>query len=211
MGVKYVCNGASCTCDQGSAPSTVDVNSQNTIFIQEKLMATENDITFKNPFGTCKLKNNNPCNPLIIAKWETPSNNVYGGNKKALLETSQLKCNVGTGGKINITNSLQTGSKIVIFDNYSPPVVTPLKKEIVSVNWKNNDLENEINSTNIGDKVSLVVKTKNYNEGETVVIVIDEANGKNIKSNTKLVKFSGEVNVDGFAVLKEEISIENEN
>ncbi|GAA3773635.1 DUF4280 domain-containing protein [Flavobacterium ginsengiterrae] len=209
MGVKYVCNGASCMCDQGSAPSTLDVKSQNTIFIQEKLMATENDITFKNPFGTCRKKNNDPCSPLIMTKWENPSDKMFGENKKALLENSKLTCNVG--GKINITNSLQTGPKIVIFDNYSPPVVTPLKKEIVSVNWKNNDLENEIDSANIGDKVSLIVETKNYNEGETVIIVIDEANGKNIRPNTKVVKFSGEVNADGFAVLKEEISIENEN
>jgi len=211
MGVKYVCNGASCMCDQGSAPSSLDVKSQNTIFIQEKLMATENDITFKNPFGTCKLNNNYPCSPVIITKWEKPSNNVYEGNKKALLETSELKCNFSTGGKIKITDSLQAGSKIVIFDNYSPTVVTPLTKEIISVNWKNNDLENEIDSANIRDKVSLIVETKNYNEGETIVIVIDEANGKNIKSNTKLVKFSGEVNADGFAILKKEISIENEN
>jgi hypothetical protein len=172
-------------------------------------MATEDDITFKNPFGSCKLKNNYPCIPDIKTKWENPSSNVLGKNKKTLLETSKLTC--ATGGKINITNSLQTGSKIIIFDHYSPPVATLLKKEIVSVNWKNNDLENEIDSANIGDKVSLVVETKNYNEGETVVIVIDEANGKNIKSNTKLVKFSGEVNADGFAALKEEISIENEN
>ncbi|MET3028553.1 DUF4280 domain-containing protein [Flavobacterium sp. UW10123] len=209
MGLKYVCNGASCMCDQGSAPSTLDVSSQNTIVIQEKLMATEDDITFNNPFGNCKIKNNYPCIPDIKTKWDDLSSTVLGKNKKVLLENSELTCAVG--GKIKITDSLQTGSKIVIFDNYSPPVVTPLKKEILSVNWKNNDLENEIDSANIGDKVSLVVETKNYNEGETVVIVIDEANGKNIKSNTKLVKFSGEVNADGFAILKEEISIENEN
>lgn len=209
MAVKYVCNGALCMCDQGNAPSTLDVKSQNTIFIQEKLMATENDITFKNPFGTCKLKNNDPCSPLIITKWEDPSNNVFEGNKKAILETSQLKCNVLTGGKIKITDSLQAGSKVVTFDNYSPPIVTPLNKEIISVNWKNNDLENEIDSANIGDKVSLVVETKNYKEGETVVIVIDEVNGKDIKANKKILKFCGEVNADGFAILREEITIEN--
>jgi hypothetical protein len=209
MGIKYVCNGASCLCDQGSGPSTLDVSSQSTIVIQEKLMATEDDITFNNPFGTCKLKNNNPCIPDIKTKWENPSSNVLGKNKKVLLENSKLTCAVG--GKISITDCLQTGSKIVIFDNYSPPVVTPLIKEIISVNWKNNDLKNEIDSANIGDKVSLVVETKNYNEGETVVILIDEANGKNIKPNTKHIKFSGEVNNHGFAVLKEEILIENEN
>lgn len=207
MAVKYVCNGALCMCDQGNAPSTLDVKSQNTIFIQEKLMATENDVSFKNPFGTCKLKNNDLCSPIITTKWENPSNNVYEGNKKAILENSQLKCNVG--GNIMIKDSLQTGSKIVTFDNYSPPVVTPLPKQIVSVNWKNNDLENDIDTAYIGDKVSLVVETKNYKEGETVVIVIDEVNGKDIKANKKIVKFSGEVNADGFAILKEEITIEN--
>lgn len=208
MATKYVCNGALCACDQGTAPGKLDVSSQNTIFVQEKLMATEDDITFKSSFfGNCKLKKNDPCAPLIKTKWENPAANVYIGNKKASLESSELICTVG--GKIKITDSLQTGSKIVIFDDYSPPVITPLKKEIVSVNWKNNDLKNEIDLAYIGEKVSLVVETKNYKEGETVVIVIDEVSGKNIKANNKLVKFSGEVNADGFAILKEEIPIEN--
>ncbi|SNR32783.1 DUF4280 domain-containing protein [Flavobacterium sp. ov086] len=210
MATKYVCKGALCACNQGTKEGALDVSSQNTIFVQEKLMATEDDITFKSPFfGNCKLKKNDPCTPVIETKWENPAANVYVGNKKASLESSELICTVG--GKIKITDSLQTGSKIVIFDNYTPPVVTPLKKEIVSVNWKNNDLKNEIDLAYIGDKVSLVVETKNYKEGETIVIVIDEANGKNIKANNKLVKFSGEVNADGFAILKEEIPIENEN
>lgn len=118
MAVKYVCNSAKCFCNQGTASGTLDVKSQSNIFIQEKLIATEDDITFKPLFfGNCKLKKNDPCTPVIETKWENPVANVYVGNKKALLESSELICTVG--GKIKITDSLQTGPKIVIFDNYS--------------------------------------------------------------------------------------------
>lgn len=210
MATKYVCNGALCTCNQGTAPGELDVKSQSKIFIQEKLMATENEKTFKTPFfGNCKLKQNNLCVPDIKTKWKDPANNVFEGNKKALLENSTLKCEVG--GNIKITDPLQTGPKIVVLDNYSPPVITPLTKEILNITWKNGDLDSEIDTANIGDKVSLVVETKNYKEGETVVVIIDEIDGKDVKENTKQVKFTGEVNADGLAILKEEIAIENVN
>ncbi len=213
MATKYVCKGAECKCEHGSVPNFLEVNPQGKTFIQGKLMATHDDMTFKNPtFGTCK---NNPssdktCTPIIVTKWENPASNVTESGKKALLKTSTTKCD-SFQGKITITDPLQTGSKIVIFDDSSPPVLTPLVKQIVSVDWKNGNLDSDINKANIGDKVSLVVKTKNYKEGETVVVVIDEANGKDIKENTKQVKFSGDVNAAGVAVLKEEILIENAN
>lgn len=210
MATKYVCNGASCFCDKGTNEGFLKVISQNTVFIQGKLMATENDTTFESPFfGGCSEKKGNPCSPIINSKWENPVNNVNGKNSKAILETSTIRCDLL--GKIKITNSSQSRPEIVIFDNYSPPLVTPLPKQIVSINWKNNDLENDIDTAYVGEKVSLVVETKNYKEGETVVIVIDEVNGKNIKANNKLVKFSGEVNANGLAILREEIAIENEN
>ncbi|WP_264524810.1 DUF4280 domain-containing protein [Flavobacterium sp. N502536] len=209
MTTKYVCNGALCACDQGSTGGVLDVKSQNNIFIQEKLMATDSDITFEIPLtGICAV-NQKPCNPAIVTKWEKSAKNVFERDEKALLQTSTLKCNVG--GNIRITDPLQTGPKIVILDDYSPPIITPLTKEILNVSWKDGDLKNEINTANIGDKVSLVVETKNYIEGETVVIIVDEINGKDIKENTKQVKFSGEVNTDGLAILKEEIAIENVN
>ncbi|WP_166921992.1 DUF4280 domain-containing protein [Flavobacterium poyangense] len=214
MATKYVCNGASCICDKGSAPGTLIVASQTNIFIQEKLMATDEEKKFgPSFFGTCSMQNNKPCTPVIQTKWEKPANNVNPNAKKALLETSTVKC-FATGvitGTISITDSLQTGPKKVVFDDYSPPTITPLEKQIISVNWKNGNLDNDIDTANIGDKVSLVVKTKNYTEGETVVVVIDEVNGKDIKANTKLLKFSGEVNADGLAILKEEIPIESVN
>lgn len=210
MATKYVCNGALCACNQGSKSGTLDVKSQNNIFIQEKLMATDDEKTFESPFfGTCAVIQNKPCSPSIMTKWEKPASTVNGSDKKALLETSTLICAIG--GQIMITNPLQTGSKIVVFDEYSPPVIPPLVKEILNISWKNADLNNDIDTAYIGDKVSLVAETKNYKEGETIVIVIDEVNGKDIKENTKLVKFSGEVNADGLAILKEEISLEDIN
>lgn len=210
MATKYVCDGALCMCDSGNAVGILEVKSQSTVFIQEKLMATDEEKTFTAPFfGNCSKQNNKPCTPNIITKWEKPATNVNANNKKALLETSTLKCEFK--GEIMITDPLQNGPKKVVFDAYVPPTVTPLTKEIVSVNWKNADLDQDIDTAYIGDKVSLVVKTKNYAEGETVVVVIDEVDGKDVKTNTKLIKFSGEVNADGLAILKEEIAIETVN
>jgi hypothetical protein len=209
MATKYVCKGALCACDQGGIGGVLDVKSQNKIFIQEKLMATDSDITFETPLtGICAITQKT-CSPALLPKWEKPASNVFEGDKKALLQTSTLKCTVG--GNIKITDPLQTGPKIVVLDNYSPPVITPLTKEILNVTWKNGDLDSDIDTANIGDKVSLVVETKNYKEGETIVVIIDEIDGKDVKENTKQVKFTGEVNTDGLAILKEEIAIENVN
>lgn len=205
MAVKYACNGALCACDKGSVPGVLDIKLQNNIFIQKKLMATDKDITFKTPFfGTCKLNQNNPCNPDMISRWENPANNVCVGNKKALLETSSLKCTIG--GNITITDSMQTGAEIVIFDDYSPSENTKTKK-IISAVWMNADLKDNIQNASYNEKVSLLVKTINYEAGERITIIVDEKDGKDINQGVKEINLSGTVNEDGFAELKESIEI----
>lgn len=204
MATKYVCNGAICTCDQGSVASFLDIKSQNKNFIQDKLVANDNDITFKPPFFvTCKLNQNNPCNPDMVSKWENPANNVYVGNKKKLLETSTLKCKIG--GKITITDSMQTGAKIVIFDDYSPSEDTKIKK-IISAVWMNADLKDNIQNASYNEKVSLLIKTINYEIGDTITVIIDEKEGNDL-NNTKEILLKGTVNENGFAELKESIEI----
>lgn len=208
MATKYVCDGALCTCNQGSKPGTLIVNSQNTIFIQKKLMATEDDITFEGPFfGSCAANQNKPCAPAIPTKWEDPTNNVYNVNKKALLKTSMLKCTIG--GKINITDPLQTEPKIVIFDNYSPTENTKTK-QIVSAVWMTGDLKDSIQNASYNEKISLLVKTINYEIGEKITVVVDEKEGKDF-NNSKEITLTGIVDEDGFAELKEILEIETTN
>lgn len=207
MAIKYVCNGALCVCDKGSAPGILDVKSQSNIFIQEKLMASDEDKTFKSPFfGTCAANQNNPCSPAIVTKWENPADNVSEGNKKALLETSTVKCTIG--GNITITNTFQTGTKIVIFDNYSPTTSTAIK-QIVSASWMTGDLKNNIQNASYDEKIGLLVKTINYEAGERITIIVDEKDGKDINQGIKEISLSGIVNENGFAELKEIIEIES--
>lgn len=206
MAIKYVCNTASCFCDQGSKTGTLQVNSQNNIFIQEKLMANDSDTTFESPFFGFCAKTQNPCSPVILTKWENPANNVFNGDKKALLETSTVKCELK--GNIIITNPLQTGSKIAIFDNYSPST-SPALKQIINATWMTGDLKNNIQNASYDEKIGLLVKTINYEAGEKITIIVDEKDSKDINQGIKEISLSGIVNENGFAELKEIIEIES--
>jgi hypothetical protein len=206
MATKYVCNGALCACNQGATRGVLDVKSQNSIFIQEKLVATDSDITFKVPLsGVCAITQK-PCSPALATKWDKPANNVFEGDKKALLQISTLKCTVG--GEISITDSQQTGSKIVIFDNYSAPEVVKIK-QVVSASWMTGDLKNNIKNASYGERLGLLVKTINYEAGERITIIVDEKDGKDINQGVKEISLSGIVNENCFAELKEIIEIES--
>jgi hypothetical protein len=69
------------------------------------------------------------------------------------------------------------------------------------------EMKNEINKADIGDKVSLWVETINYQEGETVTILVDEADGTELKADVKEITLSGKVNADGIAELLREVEI----
>jgi len=80
-------------------------------------------------------------------------------------------------------------------------------KKITNISWKCADMKEEINNADIGDKVSLWVETINYQEGETVTILVDEVDGKELKADVKEITFSGKVNADGIAELLREVEI----
>lgn len=81
------------------------------------------------------------------------------------------------------------------------------QKKITEVTWMCSEMKDSINQASVGEKTSLLVKTVNYYEGETITIVVDELNGKDLKSGTKEITFTGQVNADGVAELKEKIEI----
>lgn len=87
------------------------------------------------------------------------------------------------------------------------PILTK-KKQILSAVWMCAEMKDVISTASVGDKVSLLVKTINYKEGETITIVVDEVNGKDFKTNTKEVTFTGKINAQGLAELKEEVEIQ---
>jgi hypothetical protein len=206
MATKYVCNGALCVCNKGATGGVLEVKSQSNIFIQEKLMATDSDLTFKVPLtGICSITQKT-CIPALLTKWEKPASNVFEGDKKALLQTSTLKCDIG--GEISITDPQQTGSKTVIFDNYTAPEIIKTK-QIVSASWMTGDLKNNIKNASYDEKISLLVKTINYEAGERITIIVDEKDGKDINQGIKEISLSGIVNENGFAELKEIIEIKS--
>ncbi|MEP6804123.1 MAG: DUF4280 domain-containing protein [Flavobacterium sp.] len=117
---KYICNGVQCKCTMGTKDGALDVKSQTKIFIQDKLMATENEKSFVFPnFTSCKIQNPPiPCQPAIEAPWSSTKNNVLQSEHKGLLEASTAFCTFGQG-EISILDSKQSDTKNVIFGDYS--------------------------------------------------------------------------------------------
>ena len=67
------------------------------------LSVTEDDLNFNPPampFGTCSLKNGNPCSFAPAGKWTKTYEKVKIMDKKPLTELSELMCAVG--GKITV-------------------------------------------------------------------------------------------------------------
>ncbi len=104
-GQEFVCNGAPCRCDKGTTPSPLPVTSQQFVTLQGKLQATTLDKAFV-PFGSCALKNNQPCVPELL-RWEKAFevSTVQVKGCHPLLDQSTIRCAVG--GVVSILNTLQ--------------------------------------------------------------------------------------------------------
>ena len=102
---ELVCNGALCRCDKGTAPSPLQVSSNQSVWLQDKLVATSLDKLFV-PFGTCALKNNQPCVPALL-RWQDVFElvEVLVPGCHPLLEKSTIACTVG--GKVSVVSTLQ--------------------------------------------------------------------------------------------------------
>jgi hypothetical protein len=105
VGQELVCQGAICRCDKGTVPSPLQITSPHNSYLQGKLVATTEDKTFV-PFGSCALKNNNPCTPALL-QWQDAFElvEVNSAQRHPLLEKSTIMCSVG--GKVSILNTLQ--------------------------------------------------------------------------------------------------------
>jgi hypothetical protein len=105
VGQELVCNGAVCRCDKGTLPSGLQVTSNQSVYLQDKLVATTQDKTFL-PFGACMLKNNTPCTPALLL-WQDAFElvEVLGPLSHPLLEKSTIRCAIG--GQVSIISTLQ--------------------------------------------------------------------------------------------------------
>jgi hypothetical protein len=104
-GQEYVCHGAICRCDKGSLPSQLQVVANQTVHLQGKAVATTLDKLFM-PFGTCIVKNNTPCLPMLLM-WEKYFDKVslIAPGCHPLLEKSTIRCAIG--GEVSIMSTLQ--------------------------------------------------------------------------------------------------------
>ena len=104
-GQELVCNGAICRCDKGTLPSLLQVVANQTVHLQGKAVATTLDKLFL-PFGTCALKYNTPCVPLLLV-WQDYFDKVslVAPGCHPLLEKSTIPCAIG--GKVSIVSTLQ--------------------------------------------------------------------------------------------------------
>jgi hypothetical protein len=82
------------------------------------------------------------------------------------------------------------------------------RKQIISAKWMCAELKKNIANIANLEKASILIRTKNYDEGDTITVTIDEINGENLKEGIKELTFTSTVNKDGFAELKEVIEIE---
>jgi len=107
---KYfvVQKGLAC-CDKGSKFPQFKVTSHQKHYWNDEegkadyLVVTEDDLNFNPsamPFGTCSIKNGNPCAFSPSGKWTKTYDKVKVSEKKCVTEISELLCAIG--GKITV-------------------------------------------------------------------------------------------------------------
>ncbi|WP_075341774.1 PAAR-like protein [Tenacibaculum agarivorans] len=110
---EYAKNGAKVICDQANLPvppakppTYTIITSNKTIKGQSEPLANQKDTSVGANiplFGTCKQLNNGACTPIFNRDWDMVKNKVKIKGENALLISSELKCNVGSGGKITFS------------------------------------------------------------------------------------------------------------
>ncbi|MBL4746274.1 MAG: DUF4280 domain-containing protein [Flavobacteriaceae bacterium] len=189
-------------------------------------------------FGTCKLQPTpggyKTCQPNI-QEWQDFYDKIElenGGN--LLTEKSKAICSIAGTPCIKFTWHGQTAegnsSNVAQTEEETQYQLNPLvnikelflenidleteaenkKKQIVSAIWLDGKMNQKISNASIGEKVSLLIETKNYKKGEEISVKIKELNGKDVKRDKKEVVLKGIVNSKGFAELKEEFEVEND-
>ncbi|MBP2618988.1 type VI secretion system Vgr family protein [Chryseobacterium jejuense] len=77
------------------------------------------------------------------------------------------------------------------------------EKQIVSAQWMDGDMKEVIDTAFMGEKISILVYTRNYDEGETIDVDVEH----DYNNEKKKMIYSGTVNREGFAELKEKVEI----
>jgi hypothetical protein len=196
---QFVIDGAILECKLCTNPVGMLKVNFDTPTTQNKKTATikEKDSKSLIFMGTC-TKSPNAAAPCVgvmqLGEWQDVGTSLVQ-DQKPLIKKSTIMCNYG-GSTISIKKSGQ----INVPSQIEPVVKSP--KEIISAVWIDHETKEEIENASIGDNVNILVKTKNYKEGEMVFLDITEKEGGEVKEGTTIITVSGRVKADGTAELK---------
>lgn len=84
------------------------------------------------------------------------------------------------------------------------------EKQIVSAQWMDADMNKEIVMASYDEEISLLVYTRNYEEGESITLTVYEVDDKDINNGEKEIILTGNVKKDGFAELKRSVKVEKQ-
>lgn len=84
------------------------------------------------------------------------------------------------------------------------------EKQIVSAQWMDADMNKEITMASYDEEISLLVYTRNYEEGESITLTVYEVDDKDINNGEKEITLTGNVKKDGFAELKRSVKVEKQ-
>lgn len=201
---KMVIDGAKLQCTLCTNPvgdlkvnfDTPTIQNKKTATVKEKDMRS---LIFK---GNCNKspQSSSPCASVMqLGSWKNVGTSKIQEQFPLLLK-STIKCNYG-GVDIKITDSGQLSEPEDI-------ALIAEEKQILSAAWMCEEMEEEIKISNVDDKISLLVKTKNYKEGENISLKIKENTGREINEGIKEMTLSGIVKSDGYAELKQKVALE---
>lgn len=207
--LKLVIDGAKIQCALCTNPigdlkvnfDTPTIQNKKTATVKEKDMKS---LMFK---GNCTKspQSSSPCAGVMqLGKWKDVGTSKVQDQFPLLLK-STIKCNFG-GSDIKI---IDCGQKNEPADIESTPKEAKKEKKILNATWMCAEMEEGIKTATVGDAVSLLVKTRNYKEGESVTLIIDDKNGHDVKEKQKEVTNTGTVDADGRAELKAQVVLES--
>lgn len=208
--LKLVIDAAKIQCDLCTNPigdlkvnfKTPTIQGKKTATVKEKDMKS---LIFK---GNCSKspQSASPCASVMqLGKWKDVGT-VKVQDQFPLLLKSTIKCNYG-GSDIKIIDCGQRNEPSNI---EAVPKEAKKEKKILNAVWMCAEMEEKIKKASVDDKVSVLVKTRNYKEGETINLKIKERTGREISEGIKEIVLSGNVKADGTAELKEMITLRAE-
>ena len=139
---------------------------------------------------------------------------IYG--KEKLIGYTDGKTELGAKERMHIygTNSLITAQDKI---EYKAPKMNKLpeqgefrydkEKRIISAEWMNSTMDQNVNTAYMGDTLSLLLRTRNYNEGETISVTIKERDGKDVADGNKELVLTGIVDKEGVVLLKNSVDM----